>query len=85
MPSLFYSSFSSGIPANDVKSEETPASAAVPATTFQSTAVMDAAAGSIATAVCATVLIALVPASFNHFFQSLMAILLSDVLLSVVP
>lgn len=77
----FYSFlFSSGIPANDVNSEETPASAAVPTTTFQSTAVIDAAAGSIANAVCATVLIALIPASFTHFFQSLMAVLLSDVL-----
>ena len=85
MPSPYSFLSSSGIPANDVNSEETPASAAVPTTTFQSTAVIVAAAGSIATAVCAMVLVALTPASFTHFFQSLMTVLLSGVLLSVVP
>lgn len=64
-------SSSSGIPAREVQTDATAASAAVPSTTFQSTSVIIAVAGSSATIVCAKVLPARIPAHFSHFCQFL--------------
>ena len=62
-------SSSSGIPAREVRREATAAKAAVLATTRQSTDSMVAAAGSRATAVCAKVRRARIPAALNQIFQ----------------
>ena len=69
-----YSSHTSGIPATDVSTETIPASTAVPATIFQSTWEIDTAAGMSATAVCAIVLIARIPAAFNHLFVLILSL-----------
>ena len=55
--------------------DATAANAAVPNTVFQSTAVIMAAAGISATAVCANVLTARIAAAFNHFFVFTLKIL----------
>ncbi len=65
---------SSGSPATLVSRDNTPASAAAEATIAQLTSPRTAAVPIVATAVCATVLIARIPAAFNQcnvsFFHS---------------
>jgi hypothetical protein len=58
----------SGKPATDVKMDNTPANTDADATITQSTPPNTLAVPIVATAVCATVLIARIPAHFNHFF-----------------
>jgi hypothetical protein len=57
----------SGRPATLVSSDRIPASTEALATILQSTADRNAELPIVATAVCATVLIALTPAAFHHF------------------
>lgn len=59
----FYLS-NSGNPLIDISSDNTPASTAVPATVIQSASGIVTAAGIIASADCATVFNALIPARF---------------------
>ena len=73
----YYLLFISGKPAQDVSKDATPISAAVPITVFQSTCVIIAAAGSIATAPCAIVFTARIPAALNHAFPFFITLLLS--------
>lgn len=56
------------MPATDVSKDTSPASAVADTTSFQSTAATTAAAPIVAIAVYAIVLIARIPAAFNHFF-----------------
>lgn len=63
---LFYSSLTSGSPATDVKSDKIPAKRDALTTIFQSTPDNIAAVPMVATAVCATVLIARIAAALNH-------------------
>ena len=65
---LFYF-FTSGSPATDVSSDRIPASSAALPTMIQLTSPMTADVPMVATAVCATVLIARMPEAFS---QSLM-------------
>ena len=60
---------SSGIPAREVSRDATAASAAVPTTTFQSTSVIIAEAGSRATVVWAKVFAARIAAALPHLIQ----------------
>ena len=68
LPRYFYVySFISGSPAVLVSSDTSPASSAAETTVFQSTPEKTAPVPIVATAVCATVLIALIPAALSHF------------------
>ena len=63
-------SATSGMPATLVSTLTTPATTALDTTICQSTAEMTAPVPITATAVCAIVLTARIPAAFNHFFVS---------------
>ena len=70
--SVFSYDSNSGSPATDVSMDTTPASTDADTTSLQSTAPKATADPIVPTAVCATVLTALTPAAFAHFFQSLL-------------
>ena len=65
--SFYLYSFISGSPAVLVSSETSPASSEAETVVFQSTPEKTAPVPIVATAVCATVLSALIPAALSHF------------------
>lgn len=70
LPEIAYST--SGSPATDVKTDNTPASRAALPTAIQFTSCITAATPIVATAVCAMVFTALTAAAFAQSFQFLM-------------